>query len=356
MNETSILYVGTTWYGSTTVQRKRALEDIGCIIDTVDTGWRQKAPAIGRRIVRSFFRRTGYPLEMKNENQKIIDAVPQKRYDIVWVDKGLTIRPKTLDFIHRQQPQAVILSFSVDDMANPENQSRYYLKCVPRYDLHVTTKTPNVSELKEFGAKHVFYIENGYDPHVHRPVEITEEDKKQYGAGIGFVGGYETARAESLLRLAEAGIPVRVWGNRWYMLKNRPTILRIEDRPVFGDEYAKVLCATKINLAFLRKINRDQQTTRSIEIPACGAFMLAERTKEHQKLFKEDEEAVFFESDQELIEKIRHFLKATDERKRIARAGYTRCLENGYSNQKRLEPVLKECNKVQTAKMRSGVF
>ncbi|MFC1812274.1 glycosyltransferase [Thermodesulfobacteriota bacterium] len=355
MNGTFILYVGTTWYGSTTAQRKRALEDIGCTIDTVDTGWRQELPTIGRRIVRSFFRRTGYPLEMKDENRKIIDAVSQKRYDIVWIDKGLTIRPKTLDFIRNRQPQTVILSFSVDDMINPDNQSRYYLKSVPRYDLHVTTKTPNVLELKDMGAKHLFYIENGYDLHVHRPVEITEEDQKKYGADVGFVGGYEKARAESLLRLAEAGISIRVWGNRWYMLKNRPTILRIEDRPVFGDEYAKVLCATKINLAFLRKINRDQQTTRSIEIPACGAFMLAERTKEHQKLFKENEEAVFFETDEELIEKIRHFLKATDERKRIARAGYTRCLENGYSNQKRLKPVLEECNKIQTVKMQISV-
>jgi spore maturation protein CgeB len=122
----------------------------------------------------------------------------------------------------------------------------------------------------------------------------------------------------------------------------RPPGLMLENRYLLGDEYAKGMCAFDINLCFLRKINRDLQTTRSIEIPACGAFMAAERTAEHLALFVEGKEAVFFRSNDELIEKCRYYLDHPEERMRIAAAGRQRCLSAGYSNHDRMKAMLRE--------------
>ena len=134
---------------------------------------------------------------------------------------------------------------------------------------------------------------------------------------------------------------MRVFGvGKWADYKNYSPNLGIEERQLLGDDYCKSLQAFKISLCFLRKMNFDRQTTRSVEIPACGGFMLAERTEEHLSMFKEGKEAAFFSSNIELLEKCRYFLNHEEERNLIAKNGFKICRENGYSNIETLRKVL----------------
>ena len=68
--------------------------------------------------------------------------------------------------------------------------------------------------------------------------------------------------------------------------------------------------------------------------------MLGERTAEHLRLFREGEEAEFFGSVAELEKKCRYYLKHGQERDKVARAGLSRCVESGYSNEDRLHSLL----------------
>ena len=140
--------------------------------------------------------------------------------------------------------------------------------------------------------------------------------------------------------LASNAIPVKIRGPFWEQASRNHPEIQIYPGELVGNEYTKTICATKINLCFLRKVNRDLQTTRSVEIPACGSFMLAERSEEHSALFEEDKEAAFFSSNEELLEKVRFYLEHDEQRDKIALAGRRRCIKSGYSNHERLESMI----------------
>jgi len=288
------------------------------------------------RYLRGIFSRTRYMLDWKRVNRRMIKVVSKNTFDLVWVDKGLTVRPQTLQIIKTTQARIRLVSYSPDDMMNPHNQSGQYLESLSLYDWHVTTKSYNVKELKQIGAQQVLFLDNAFDPETHFPVMLTDKEKNHYGCDIGFIGGYEEDRVELMEHLARHGFEVVFRCSNWKSKKDAVKGLKVISGYFGKSEYSKIISATRINLCFLRKINRDFQTTRSIEIPACGAFMLGERTHEHLRLFVEGKEAEFFSDHEELLFKVKYYLEHEDKRRQIAHNGRKRCLMSGYSNRDNL--------------------
>ena len=332
-----ILFVGPLVPGSTALQRCLTFRRLGhevLAVDELPAPWSKVALTLPYRA----FHRLGGPHDLAGVNRQLRAVDAGFAPHLLWIEKGLTVEAATLRMLRQRWPQAVMLNYSGDDMFNPRNQSRQWRAGLRLYDLFVTTKRHNVSELREAGVRDVFHVEKAFDPLVHRPMPVTPEVRARFGGEVGFIGWPEAERAASMLHLARCGVPVRIWGP-WGRLRPLHPNLRVEGRPLWSDDYASAISAFRINLCFLRKANRDRHTTRSVEIPACGGFMLAERTEEHLALFEEDREAAYFSSDDELHDKVRWFLAHEDERARIARAGRRRCWTGGYTYEQRLEQV-----------------
>ncbi len=341
-----ILSVGAlSGLSNTCLHRNWALHKIADHVDEVKT---DVHPWSFWCRVRFHLFQMGLPItipENNGENKFIRNLVNQENYDIVWIDKGQTIFPETLRYIKEASPRTIIVSYSPDNMAMRHNQTQQYIDCVPLYDYIVTNKSYIVEDLKKMGAKHVSFVNNSYEESFHYPRELSGQDIRELGGDVGFVGAWEKERCDSICFLADHGIKVRVFGvGKWAYYKNYSPNLRIDERLLMGEDYCKALQAFKISLCFLRKMNYDQQTTRSVEIPACGGFMLAERTKEHLAMFDDGKEACFFSSNDELLEKCCYYLEHEGERIQIAENGFLRCHNSGYSNTETIRRILRIIN------------
>jgi spore maturation protein CgeB len=333
---------------NTSAHRVKALESLGAEVEVIDTALLDVSAVASLRYRvqhQLFVRGLGVPLpDPTQTSERVLQAARRRHWDIIWLEKALTIGPEVVSWVKSACPRARVIGFSPDDMSQRHNQSRQFIEALRHYDWFITTKSHTLEALAELGCKNVVVVGNGFDPEAFRPLSLTPADVERFGGDVGFIGSFELERAELLLGLARAGLDVRVWGLGWYTAwaqGARHPNLRLENKALFHDDYAKACAAFKINLGFLRKLNYDQQTTRSVEIPACAGFMLAERTPEHLAMFEEGSEAEFFASGQELLGKCRHYLEDEASRVAIARRGYERCVASGYSNAGRLREAFR---------------
>lgn len=334
-----ILYVGQLWKGGTCLDRMRALQELGCSIVEFDTT-RYLTPR--SRIGSLLAHRLNWGPPIKELNRDLLEftarAVPEATH--IWIDKGKWVAPETLLQL-RAQTGATLVHYTLDPQL-AYNQSRHFHRSIPVYDALFTTKPFEFDLYIKRGANKVFLIDQSYDSKRFFPRELSTVDLREYGSDVCFIGRPERHYRNRLRAVLEVRANTKVWGPGWekYAKRHRWAQKCIAGDALWGEKYPLALNATKIGLGFLSKYFGETTTTRTFEIPACGTFLLAERTEDHMKLFNEGKEAEFFGSDEELLEKINFFLAHASERKRIARAGYERCIKGGYSNLHRMQQVL----------------
>jgi len=291
-------------------------------------------------LLEKIFLKLRQPIDSSGFNKRIIKAVINFKPDIILIIKGNNIFPKTLKIIKSKLKDVGIHSWTADNMIKKHNSSKYFEDSICLYDSHFTTKSNIVDSLFDLGAKKVVFLKKAYSKFHHYP----EKYDKEYDYNVLFIGSAEKERYDSMKYIANHGISVNIFGNMWdknYLSINN---LNIHRKALIGESYRKAISSSKISLCFLRKINDDLQTSRTMEIPACRGLMIAERTNEHLQLFKEDKEAIFFDSNKELLDKVIYYLKNPNLAEKIRNAGYNRAISSGYSFDEMTKTILKEIN------------
>jgi len=340
----SILYIGSLNENSNSFGRYKTLQAMGNEVTGIDTD-----PYIYGGLFEKFHYHLNIGPGIVALNKKLLQSIEELNPEIVWIDNKPFLRVATLKRIRNIQPSVKIINLVTDDPTGKyKNAFRLCLQTAKYYDVHFVQRAVNISELKKYGANRVEICYRSYDPLLHRPLKLEDADRSIYKAAVGFIGTHESQREEFIVYLIKNNIPVSITGNDWQNATAWDMIQPFYKGPsVYGEAYIKTINGFDIALHFLRHTNRDEQDSRTFEIPACGTFMLAEKSLVHQDLFKDGEEAVFFESKEELLEKVQYYLAHNEERKAIAKAGYERCISSDYSHEARLKEVLEKVFKVQ---------
>jgi len=358
-----ILFIGQLGIGTTTQMRHDVLVGMGHELSAVNSiaGWTNS-----NWIKRWAEKRTGLGKTIRNLNKEILEKAEENKPDLFWAEKQEYIYPATLKKIQNMGIRC--LHFTPDPYFSLTwKRTAYMDACMPLWDDVICCKSYELDEYKK-NCRHVVYMPLGFSEQIHKPCYPDDAGlKNKYSSDVGFLGGWEPRREKMLGSISKTGIDLKIWGYAWdhlidgkwtlrryfrlkanagqekFSIKKNPELAKcIQGGEVYGTEYAWALTGAKIGLGFLRHICPDQHTTRTFEISACKSLLLADRTKEHQEFFREGEEAEFFSSENEMLEKIKYYLKNDEKRKQIAEKGYQRCHESGYSYNARLSNVMEK--------------
>jgi spore maturation protein CgeB len=274
------------------------------------------SPALYARAARRFVR----PLTVPAYNAYVLTRLARLRPDLFFVPKGAGLWPSTISAARCLSGARVV--FQTDDFKNTANTTPDMLRAIPLWDAIFTPRRIAVGELAAAGARRVEHLPCAYDPFLSYPPPEGDLDKSLANSAV-FVGTVRPERIVALEALARC-VPLVVFGSGWERVGARSPLRSLCRPAVYGRQLSVVNASAGVNVAFVAKGNRDEHVMRTFEIPACGGFMLAERTGDHMTLFREDEEAAFFSSTGELGMKASMFLSDPVRRRRIAQAGCRR--------------------------------
>jgi len=253
-------------------------------------------------------------------NRNLVSHVKKTVPDLLFISKGETITPETLWEIRKRTATIIVNVFPV----NPLYMGKFEA-IEPCH--HFFVKDTYVRDtLWKAGLKNVRYLPQCTDPDVHRSVELSEDDKAEYGADVSLIGSLYPYRLKFIEELLEFG-PV-IWGKGWSRSGRQEIKQLYRGRDIRGSQKAKAISGTKISLNPHHPLNDIYGVNRrTYDIAACGGFQIADYKKDLEAIFKIGEEIICFRTLDELKRLIPYYLKHSEERAAIADAAYQRVIK-----------------------------
>jgi spore maturation protein CgeB len=334
----NILYVGHE--SGTSGHRANALRRLGHDVQVMNPAVHcPKLPKLG-----SWMRYCGSVGLASVVRKRMLDQLNGRGgFDVVWVDSGPLVSRELVQGLKRIGKR--VLNYNVDDPYGDRDQNLWhqYRGAVPAYDLVVVVRKQNVEEARALGARKVLLVFRSADEVAHAPLQLSPEEREKWASEVVFVGTAFPERGPFLAELVKRGVPLTIYGGRWSKLPEWKVLQPCWKGPNLdaSHDYAAAIQCAKVCLGLLSRGNRDLHTTRSLETPSLGAVLCAERTEDHLALYEEDKEAVFWSSAEECAAKCRALLADEAWRRSVAENGRRRFLENGWTNMKVAEKILK---------------
>lgn len=257
-------------------------------------------------------------------NEKFLKTAVEKKPDYIFM--GLNYDEFKIETFFRLKellPETKLIMMFGDDPWRYEDWSRYYaIFC----DYILTSEKDNPYSREDGLEPKRVSTFIGVDCNLYRPLNLP----KKYD--VNFFGGPIRDRYDYIKFLIDNGIDVKIFGSPSW--KEYPDICSSYLGWLDSKDHINLINETKINLSFSKtglpeKGERDTHFKgRVFDISASRAFPLIEKFFEYNKYFKTKSiDKVLFKNKEELLEKVRYYLKNDKEREKIAEKIYNEVLK-----------------------------
>jgi len=253
---------------------------------------------------------------------------------------------------------------------NASYQFHLVKEIAPAYDYCLVPEKFRINDYRKIGANPI-YFQEAANPSIYKPYNLPIE------FDVTFIGAAYGERPEYIQYLFNQGINIKVWGpgwknfsvnpilktkriakklmtaEGWQKVKERLTGMLSEKRlsqekdkkiilpdkilgsPLIDFEMIQMYSRSKINLGFsscgeTHKMDKRilQIRLRDFEVPMSGRFYMVEYMPELEEFFKIGKEIVCYHNKEDLVNKIKYYLKNDVEREKIRQAGYKRSISD----------------------------
>ncbi|MBI4002741.1 MAG: glycosyltransferase [Nitrospira defluvii] len=208
----------------------------------------------------------------------------------------------------------------------------YWQQMAPGYEFwFVFQQGQCLDAFRQAGARNVSYLPMAADPAVHHPMILSDEDRRDYGADVSFVGAGYANRRRLFPTLLRQPWSFKLWGNEWDGADDLRSVLQLKGSRIDTATCMKVFNATTINvnLHSTTGVGLDPQADfvnpRTFELAACGAFQLVDDRSLLPEFFT-DQEMVSFRHFDEVPALVRRWLADPTARQAMAAAARARVL------------------------------
>lgn len=203
---------------------------------------------------------------------------------------------------------------------------RMYLTCLAQVDWY-----------RAAGIDEVRFLPQGVDPLRDRPARSAPPE---FRCDASFVGSGQYRHRYAVLRAVGAMCDLQLRGPGW---EQAPADLPVAGGPVHGRRLRQVVRGASVSLGAnahaAQDVDRASVSNRMWRILGCGGFFLGAHVPDIEAFAEHGRHCAWYRSPEDAAELTRHYLAASDERRRIAESGRAHALAH-HTYAHRLELLL----------------
>ncbi len=243
-------------------------------------------------------------------NDKLIFFLAKKKFDVILVFKGMELFPATVE---KLKDHAILLAnYNADHpfvFYKPGSGNNHVLNSIAYYDVYFSYTKSIVSQLKNNFNKQSYCVPFGYNNNLAVTAPAGISLGVEYVNRFLFVGAFDSERQRYLDELHSSMLDIygdSKWKSRNLLHQYLQKAYR--NKLLYGLDYINAVKSSlgMINLLRKQNLEEDSHNMRTFEVPGYGGLLLSQRTSEQMEFFEEDKEAVFFNTIDELRDKMRY--------------------------------------------------